>query len=86
MTTVSSLVKYIVEPTMGSTMYVFTYTKVNVGDTFNVATGTAIKSILFAKAMIDADGADDPLASISGTTVTFTTGTGAGRLFVVGKG
>ena len=84
MTTVSSLVKYISEPTAGTLTYVFTYTKSGASDTFNVATGTPIKSILFVKAQLDT-GADDP-CTVSGTTITFVTGTGAGRMFVVGKG
>lgn len=82
---ISSLVNYIVEPTIGTIMYVFTYTKVGATDTFDVGTGTAIKSILFAKAQVDLAGADDPITGITGTVVTLSTGTGAGRLLVVGK-
>jgi hypothetical protein len=82
---ISSLVALNAQPNLGTTMYVFTYTKTGATDTFNVATGTAIKNIVYAKAQIDADGSDDPI-TWSGTTVTFSTGTGAGRLFVVGKG
>lgn len=81
---ISSLVKYIVEPTTGMDIYVLTYTKANTTDTINLATYTPIKTIVFAKAQVDAVGADDPF-TVSGTTITLSTGTGAGRLFVVGK-
>ena len=84
MAAINSLVAYDAEPNLNLSMRVFTYTKVNAGDTFNVATGTTIKTIIFAKAQIDADGTDDPV-TWSGTTVTFHTGTGAGRLLVFGK-
>jgi len=86
MTTVSSLVKNIIEPTVGASIWVFTYTKVNEPDTFNVGTGTSLKKILFVKAMLDATGADDPITAISGTTITLSAGTGAGRCLVVGTG
>lgn len=86
MTTISSLVTSIVEPTSNTGIWVFTYTKVNAADTFNVGTGTPLKKILFVKAQVDAAGADDPITTISGTTITLSVGTGAGRCFVVGVG
>ena len=81
---VSSQVAYNGVPQLNTSSGVITYSKANVGDTLNVATKMpGVTSVLFAKASIDASGADDPL-TFSGTTITFTTGTGAGRVFVVG--
>ena len=88
---ISSVVKQIAEPTNNLLTCVITYTKANAGDTIDVtqllADGltrmTPIKNILMAKAQVDLAGADDPL-TVSGSTITFTTGTGEGRCIVVG--
>jgi len=80
---ISSLVK-VGATEIGLSMYVLTYTKTGASDTLAVATYSPIKTIIYAKAMIDSTGADDPL-TISGTTITLSTGTGVGRVLVVGK-
>jgi hypothetical protein len=73
-------------PGLGPQVYILTYTKTGITDTVVVSTYTPIKSIIWAKAMIDADGSDDPITSIASGTVTLSTGTGAGRVMVVGTG
>lgn len=82
---ISSVVANNVIPAIGEDVHVLTYTKANAGDTIDLATYTPIKSIKFAKAQIDLAGADDPL-TFSGTVVTLSTGTGAGRIIVFGTG
>ena len=81
---VTSKVKYDVSPVTNMCTFVFTYTKAEAADFFDVATYSPIKTIIYARAQVDAAGADDPL-TWSGTTVTFSTGTGAGRVLVIGK-
>jgi len=79
---VSSVVNKLVTPQLGIGCAVITYSKANVADTLNVATLLpAATSIVAARATVDAAGADDP-CTFSGTTITFTTGTGAGRAIV----
>ena len=80
---VSSVTAYSSSPQLNETSAVIKYTKANAGDTYDVSNKMAISAIDFAVAVVDAAGAADPL-TWSGTTITFTTGTGAGRVFVVG--
>lgn len=72
-----------ITPQLGGTVAVLTYTKVNATDTIAIGGDLPISAIHFAKAIVDAAGADDPL-TWSGTTVTLSTGTGAGRILIVG--
>lgn len=71
-------------PNCTNSVYVITYSKGATGDTLDIATYTPIKTILFAVASDDGAGAEDPLAW-SGTTITFSAGTGAGRLLLIGS-
>ena len=70
-------------PAIGQMAYVLTYTKVNAADTIALATYCPIKTINFILAQVDAAGADDP-TTWTGTTITTSVGTGAGRMLVVG--
>jgi hypothetical protein len=81
---ISSLVKYIAEPTQGLSVYVIKYTKAGATDFLTASLTIPVNTILYAKAMIDLDGSDDPLI-ISGATITLSTGTGAGRCLIVAK-
>lgn len=81
---ITSKVKYDVSPVTDMCTFVFTYTKVNATDYFDATTYSPIKTIIYARAQVDAAGADDPL-TWSGTTITFSTGTGAGRVLVIGR-
>lgn len=80
---VTSQVAYDGIPALGLSVYVLTYTKTGATDTLAVTTYTNIKTIVYAKAMVDAAGADDPL-TWSSNVITLSTGTGAGRCLVVG--
>ena len=70
-------------PGLGQNAYVITYSKANVGDTLDVV-AYGIKTIVFAEARDDSAGADDPV-TWSGTTISFSAGTGAGRVLVIGE-
>ncbi len=72
-----------VAPQLGGTVAVLTYTKVNATDTIEIGGDLPISAIHFAHAVLDNAGEADPL-TWSGTTVTLSTGTGAGRILVVG--
>jgi len=71
-----------ITPQLGGTVAVLTYTKVNAGDTIEIGGDLPISTIHYITARLDT-GADDP-CSWSGTTVTLTAGTGAGRILIVG--
>jgi len=70
-------------PQQGATVSVLTYTKINATDTIEIGGDLPISAIHWAKAIVDAAGADDPL-TWSDTTVTLSAGTGAGRILIVG--
>ena len=72
-----------VTPQLGGTVAVLTYTKVNAADTIEIGGDLPISAIHFADARLDNAGEDDPL-TWSGTTVTLSAGTGAGRILIVG--
>jgi len=84
MAEVSSKVGNNVLPALGYAVYVVSYSKANVGDTIDVALTYPVKEIAFAQATIDADGSADP-CTWSGTTITLTESTGAGRVLVVAR-
>lgn len=87
MTSVEVIGTAVASPIPGDALRAITYTKSNAGDTLVVSTAIpelAGKTIYYATARVDAAGADDP-CTWSGLTVTFTTGTGAGRILIYAK-
>ena len=76
---------YKVDSTQGYSMYQISYSKANAGDTLDLSTYTPMKSILFAFAKKVSDGSADPIILDGSTTITFSAGTLAGSLLVVGK-
>jgi len=79
---VTSVTKYEVSPFMDHKSAVFTYTKANAGDTLDVS-GYGIATVRFAIAQTTGAGTADPV-TWSSSTVTFTSGTGAGACIVFG--
>ena len=93
MTAVTSVVVNQIIPNANESMYVATYSKSNTGDfiTVNAVVSSTlrneplfpIKTVKWAVATDDTAGAADPL-SWSGLVISLTSGTGAGRMVLIG--
>jgi len=79
---VSSKVEYVAVPNIHTKTIVMTYSKASATDYITLAT-YAIKTVIFAKAVVDLAGADDP-CTYADDVITLSTGTGASRALIVG--